>query len=125
MRPAASSNRRGEIHSASQPSAPDIPMSILIGGRSDAAFVRAGQGRIASRRSNVVARDQRAHASHDLTFLLESVLFLLIGLQLPQIIRGLSVGRPLEYAGGGPDRTDCGEDGVDVQHPCVCPARSS
>jgi Na+/H+ antiporter len=33
-----------------------------------------------------------------LTFLLESVLFLLIGLQLPHIIRGLSVGRPLEYA---------------------------
>jgi CPA1 family monovalent cation:H+ antiporter len=33
-----------------------------------------------------------------LTFLLESVLFLLIGLQLPHIIRDLSVGRPLEYA---------------------------
>jgi CPA1 family monovalent cation:H+ antiporter len=33
-----------------------------------------------------------------LTFLLESVLFLLIGLQLPHVIRGLSVGRPLEYA---------------------------
>ena len=33
-----------------------------------------------------------------LTFLLESLLFLLIGLQLPHIIRGLSVGRPLEYA---------------------------
>ena len=33
-----------------------------------------------------------------LTFLLESVLFLLIGLQLPHIIRGLSVGKPLEYA---------------------------
>jgi monovalent cation/hydrogen antiporter len=33
-----------------------------------------------------------------LTFLLESVLFLLIGLQLPHITRGLSLGRPLAYA---------------------------
>jgi Na+/H+ antiporter len=33
-----------------------------------------------------------------LTFLLESVLFLLIGLQLPHITRGLSVARPLAYA---------------------------
>ena len=33
-----------------------------------------------------------------LTFLLESVLFLLIGLELPHITRGLSVGRPLAYA---------------------------
>ena len=33
-----------------------------------------------------------------LTFLLESVLFLLIGLQLPHITRGLSVERPLAYA---------------------------
>jgi Na+/H+ antiporter len=33
-----------------------------------------------------------------LTFLLESVLFLLIGLQLPYITRGLSVARPLEYS---------------------------
>ena len=33
-----------------------------------------------------------------LTFVLESLLFLLIGLQLPHITRGLSVGRPLEYA---------------------------
>ena len=33
-----------------------------------------------------------------LTFLLETVLFLLIGLQLPHITRGLSVGRPLAYA---------------------------
>lgn len=33
-----------------------------------------------------------------LTFLLESVLFLLIGLQLPHITRGLSVGTPLAYA---------------------------
>ncbi len=33
-----------------------------------------------------------------LTFLLEAVLFLLIGLQLPYITRGLSVGRPLGYA---------------------------
>jgi Na+/H+ antiporter len=33
-----------------------------------------------------------------LTFLLESVLFLLIGLQLPHITQGLSVGRPLAYA---------------------------
>jgi CPA1 family monovalent cation:H+ antiporter len=33
-----------------------------------------------------------------LTFVLESVLFLLIGLQLPHITRGLSVGRPLAYA---------------------------
>lgn len=33
-----------------------------------------------------------------LTFLLESLLFLLIGLQLPHITRGLSVGRPLLYA---------------------------
>jgi len=33
-----------------------------------------------------------------LTFLLESVLFLLIGLQLPHITRGLLVGRPLAYA---------------------------
>src|SRR6185437_2103141 len=33
-----------------------------------------------------------------LTFLLESVLFLLIGLQLPHITRGLSVGGPLAYA---------------------------
>ena len=33
-----------------------------------------------------------------LTFLLESVLFLLIGLQLPHITRGLSVTRPLGYA---------------------------
>lgn len=34
-----------------------------------------------------------------LTFLLESLLFLLIGLQLPHITRGLSLGRPLLYAG--------------------------
>jgi monovalent cation/hydrogen antiporter len=34
-----------------------------------------------------------------LTFLLESVLFLLIGLELPHITRGLSVGRPLVYSG--------------------------
>jgi hypothetical protein len=27
------------------------------------------------------------------------VLFLLVGLQLPHVIRGLSVGRALEYAG--------------------------
>ena len=33
-----------------------------------------------------------------LTFLLESVLFLLIGLQLPHITRGLSVAKPLLYA---------------------------
>jgi len=33
-----------------------------------------------------------------LTFLLESVLFLLIGLQLPHITHGLSLGRPLVYA---------------------------
>lgn len=33
-----------------------------------------------------------------LTFVLESLLFLLIGLQLPHITRGLSVVRPLEYA---------------------------
>jgi CPA1 family monovalent cation:H+ antiporter len=33
-----------------------------------------------------------------LTFLLESVLFLLIGLQLPHITRGLSLARPLGYA---------------------------
>jgi Na+/H+ antiporter len=33
-----------------------------------------------------------------LTFLLESVLFLLIGLELPHITRGLSVGAPLAYA---------------------------
>ena len=33
-----------------------------------------------------------------LTFLLESTLFLLIGLQLPHITRGLSAGRPLAYA---------------------------
>ena len=26
---------------------------------------------------------------------------------------------------GGPGRAHCGEDGVDVQHPCVCPGRSS
>ncbi len=33
-----------------------------------------------------------------LTFVLESLLFLLIGLQLPHITRGLAVGRPLTYA---------------------------
>jgi Na+/H+ antiporter len=33
-----------------------------------------------------------------LTFVLESVLFLLIGLQLPHITRGLAVGKPLAYA---------------------------
>jgi Na+/H+ antiporter len=33
-----------------------------------------------------------------LTFLLEAVLFLLIGLQLPHITRGLSVGSPLAYS---------------------------
>jgi CPA1 family monovalent cation:H+ antiporter len=33
-----------------------------------------------------------------LTFLLESLLFLLIGLQLPHITQGLSVGQPLVYA---------------------------
>ena len=33
-----------------------------------------------------------------LTFLLESVLFLLIGLQLPHVTQGLSVGTPLLYA---------------------------
>jgi CPA1 family monovalent cation:H+ antiporter len=33
-----------------------------------------------------------------LTFVLESLLFLLIGLQLPYITRGLAVGRPLVYA---------------------------
>ena len=48
---------------------------------------------------DVLARHQRVHALHDLTFLLESVLFLLTGLQRPHVIRGLSVGRPLGYAG--------------------------
>src|SRR5581483_474110 len=33
-----------------------------------------------------------------LTFVLESLLFLLIGLQLPHITRGLAVGKPLAYA---------------------------
>src|SRR5437660_8226833 len=33
-----------------------------------------------------------------LTFLLESMLFLLIGLQLPHITHGLAVGTPLAYA---------------------------
>jgi CPA1 family monovalent cation:H+ antiporter len=33
-----------------------------------------------------------------LTFVLESVLFLLIGLQLPHITRGLALGKPLAYA---------------------------
>ena len=130
MRPASLLERRGETHNASQLSAPDVPIPILIGGRPDTALVRAGQD--GSRRGGQEPPSEstswpvinaRAHCTISRSCSSRCC-------SCVSACSGRTSFVACRWAGrsdmrGGPGRADCGEDGVDVQHPCVCPGRSS